>query len=258
MLEFLSVTVEDYVAVVTLNHPPANAMSSQVISEVGELLDKMEKDESVRVILLHGEGRFFSAGADIKEFTSVEEATEAMKLAQHGQVTFERVEKFSKPVIAAIHGAALGGGLELAMSCHMRFVSENAKLGLPELTLGLIPGFAGTQRLPRYVGKAKACEMMLTSNPISGVEAVECGLANSAFQEEKLLEETLKLAKQIALKSPATTRAVLELLQTTKSSHYYEGVQREAQLFGEVFTSEDGKEGVAAFLEKRKPSFSGK
>lgn len=258
MLEFLSVTVEDYVAVVKLNHPPANAMSSQVISEVGELLDNMEKDESVRAILLHGEGRFFSAGADIKEFTSVKEAKEAMKLAQHGQVTFERVEKFSKPVIAAIHGAALGGGLELAMSCHMRFVSENAKLGLPELTLGLIPGFAGTQRLPRYVGKAKACEMMLTSNPISGVEAVEYGLANGAFEEENLLEETLKLAKKIALKSPATICAVLELLQTTKSSHYYEGVQREAQLFGEVFTSEDGKEGVAAFLEKRKPSFSGK
>ncbi|WP_369902380.1 enoyl-CoA hydratase [Bacillus manliponensis] len=258
MLDFLSVTVEDYVAVVKLNHPPANAMSSQVISEVGELLDEVEKDENVRVVLLHGEGRFFSAGADIKEFTSVVEAKEAMKLAQHGQVVFERVEKFSKPIIAAIHGAALGGGLELAMSCHMRFVTENAKLGLPELTLGLIPGFAGTQRLPRYVGKAKACEMMLTSAPISGLEAVEYGLANKAFEEDSLIEETLKMAKAIALKSPATTRAVLDLLQTTKSPDYYEGVQREAQLFGDVFISEDGKEGVAAFLEKRKPSFSGK
>ena len=144
-LNFLSVTVEDYIAIVKINHPPANAMSSQVISEVGELLDAVETDDSVRVVLVHGEGRFFSAGADIKEFTSVEEAKEATKLSQHGQVIFERVEKFTKPIIAAIHGAALGGGLEFAMSCHMRFVSETAKIGLPELTLGLIPGFAGTQ-----------------------------------------------------------------------------------------------------------------
>lgn len=257
-LNFLSVTVEDYIAIVKINHPPANAMSSQVISEVGELLDAVETDENVRVVLVHGEGRFFSAGADIKEFTSVEEAKEATKLSQHGQVIFERVEKFSKPIIAAIHGAALGGGLELAMSCHMRFVSETAKIGLPELTLGLIPGFAGTQRLPRYVGKAKACEMMLTSDPISGMEAAEIGLANRAFPEEVLLEEALKVAKKIAGKSAASVRAVLDLLQTTKSSHYYEGVQHEAQLFGEVFTSADGREGVAAFLEKRKPSFSGR
>lgn len=258
ILKFLSITVEDYVAVVKLNHPPANAMSSQVMHDVTELIDQVEKDESVRVIVLHGEGRFFSAGADITEFTSVEEANQAAKLAQLGQVTFERVEKCSKPIIAAIHGAALGGGLEFAMSCHMRFVTESAKLGLPELTLGLIPGFAGTQRLPRYVGKAKACEMMLTSTPITGAQALEWGLVNGVFSEESLLEETLQVAKKIAGKSPATVQAVLELLQTTKSSLYYEGVQREAQLFGEVFTSEDGREGVAAFLEKRKPSFSGR
>ncbi|MGC9300046.1 enoyl-CoA hydratase [Bacillus cereus] len=258
MLEFLSVRVEDHIAVATLNHAPANAMSSQVMHDVTELIDQVEKDDNIRVVVIHGEGRFFSAGADIKEFTSVTEAKQATELAQLGQVTFERVEKCSKPVIAAIHRAALGGGLEFAMSCHMRFATESAKLGLPELTLGLIPGFAGTQRLPRYVGKAKACEMMLTSTPITGAEALKWGLVNGLFSEESLLDDTLKVAKQIAGKSPATTRAVLELLQTTKSSHYYEGVQRESQIFGEVFTSEDGREGVAAFLEKRKPSFSGR
>ncbi|WP_028400909.1 enoyl-CoA hydratase [Ectobacillus panaciterrae] len=257
-MNFLSVTVEEQVAVVKINHQPANAMSSQVIKEIAKVLDQVEKDDSVRVVLVHGEGRFFSAGADIREFTAIENAKQAAELAQQGQIVFERVEKFSKPVIAAIHGAALGGGLEFAMSCHMRIVGENAKIGLPELNLGLIPGFAGTQRLPRYVGKAKALEMMLTGDPIIGTEAVKWGLANHAYPEESLFEEALKLAKKMASKSPASARAVLELLQTSKTSEYYEGVQREAQLFGEVFITEDGREGVAAFLEKRKPVFSGK
>jgi enoyl-CoA hydratase len=257
-VNFLSVAVEEQVAVVKINHQPANAMSSQVIKELVEVLDQIEQDNNVRVMLVHGEGRFFSAGADIREFTAITNAKQAAELAQGGQTVFERVEKFPKPIIAAIHGAALGGGLEFAMSCHIRVVSESAKLGLPELNLGIIPGFAGTQRLPRYVGKAKALEMMLTGEPITGSEAVAWGLANHAYPDESLLEEALKLAKKMASKSPASTRAVLELLQTTKNTAYYEGVQREAQLFGEVFTTEDAREGVAAFLEKRKPVFSGK
>ena len=178
-MQFLSWKVEDGVAVVSISRPPANALSQGLIKEVDELLNAVEHDEAVRVIVLHGEGRFFSAGADIKEFTDVQTGEEFAKLAQNGQLVFERLETFSKPVIAAIHGAALGGGLELAMSCHMRFVTEKAKLGLPELQLGIIPGFAGTQRLPRYVGVAKAAEMMFTSDPISGVEAVQWGLANT-------------------------------------------------------------------------------
>ena len=180
MLKFLSVRVEDHIAVATLNHAPANAMSSQVMHDVTELIDQVEKDDNIRVVVIHGEGRFFSAGADIKEFTSVTEAKQATELAQLGQVTFERVEKCSKPVIAAIHGAALGGG-RVCYVLHMRFATESAKLGLPELTLGLIPGFAGTQRLPRYVGKAKACEMMLTSTPITGAEALKWGLVNGVL-----------------------------------------------------------------------------
>ena len=148
----------------------------------------MENDDSVRVIVVKGEGRFFSAGADIKEFTSITSGEEFSELAASGQAVFERLERFPKPVIAAIHGAALGGGLELAMGCHIRLVTENAKLGLPELQLGLIPGFAGTQRLPRYVGLAKAAEMLLTSDPISGKEAAQFGLANHAYPEEELFE----------------------------------------------------------------------
>ena len=198
-MEFISYRVEDGVAVATINRPPANALSRALIMEVDELLNAVENDDAVRAIVLHGEGRFFSAGADIKEFTQVTSGEEFSKLAASGQKVFERVETFHKPVIAAIHGAALGGGLELAMSCQMRFVSENAKLGLPELQLGLIPGFAGTQRLPRYVGVAKAAEMLLTSDPISGTEAAQLGLANRAYPEEELLSQTLTLHNCVVL-----------------------------------------------------------
>ncbi|AQQ52848.1 enoyl-CoA hydratase [Planococcus lenghuensis] len=249
---------EDGVAIAAINRPPANALSRSLILEVNELLDAVENDAEVRVVVLHGEGRFFSAGADIKEFTSVTSGEEFSKLSASGQQVFERVETFSKPVIAAIHGAALGGGLELAMSCHMRFVTETAKLGLPELQLGLIPGFAGTQRLPRYVGMAKAAEMLLTSDPISGEEAVRLGLANRAYAEEALLPETLKLAKKIAKKSPVSVSAALRMLQFTKDAQYHAGVDAEAEAFGTVFVSEDAKEGIQAFLEKREASFKGK
>src|SRR5690606_37976203 len=144
------------------------------------------------------------------------------------------------------------------MSCHMRTVSEKAKLGLPELQLGLIPGFAGTQRLPRYVGMAKAAEMLLTSEPINGTEAVRLGLANHAFPEEELLPKTIELAKKMVNKSPVAVKAAIEMLQYTKHASYDEGVKAEAASFGEVFVSEDAKEGISAFLEKRQPVFVGK
>ena len=257
-MEFLSWKVEDGVAIVTMSRPPANALSRALISEIDEMLTTFKDDDMVRVILLHGEGRFFSAGADIKEFTSVTSAEEFTKLAENGQQVFERLETYSKPVIAAIHGAALGGGLELAMSCHMRFVTESAKLGLPELQLGIIPGFAGTQRLPRYIGMAKAAEMMFTSDPITGSEAVQWGLANAAFSEEELFDKALAVAKKIAKKSPIALREALAALQYAKTASFHEGVKAEAASFGTIFVSEDAKEGIQAFIEKREPIFQGK
>lgn len=257
-MEFLSWTIADGVATATINRPPANALSRGLIVAINDMLNAVEKDESVRVILLKGEGKFFSAGADIKEFTSITSGEEFSELAASGQTIFERLETFSKPVIAAIHGAALGGGLELAMSCHIRLVSENAKLGLPELQLGLIPGFAGTQRLPRYVGFAKAAEMLLTSDPISGKDAAQFGLANHAYAEEELFDRAQELANKIAKKSPVAVKAALEMLQFAKPESYYEGVKAEANAFGTVFVSEDAKEGISAFLEKRAPIFTGK
>ena len=257
-MEFLRWTLDEGVAVVTIARPPANALSQGLIRDVSHFLDEVEHHEEVRVIVLHGEGRFFSAGADIKEFTSVTSGEEFARLAKNGQDVFERLETFSKPVLAAIHGAALGGGLELAMACHIRYVTPSAKLGLPELQLGIIPGFAGTQRLPRYVGVAKAAEMMFTSDPISGADAVQWGLANAAFEEDELLAQTLLIAKKIAKKSPIALKAAIQMLQYSKAPTFYEGVTAEAASFGEVFVTADAKEGIQAFIEKREPQFTGK
>lgn len=257
-MEHLSWSHEDFVATIKIDRPPANALSSGLLQELANVLDEVEKNDDIRVILVHGEGRFFSAGADIKEFTVIETSSEFTDLAKNGQQIFERMENFEKPIIAAIHGAALGGGLELAMGCHIRLVSETAKLGLPELQLGLIPGFAGTQRLTRFVGFARAAEMLLTSDPITGNDAVRYGLANHAYPEEDLFDEAYKLAKKIAKKSPVSVKSAIQLLNYSKTEQFHAGVQKEAELFGEVFLSEDAKEGIQAFLEKRNPNFKGK
>lgn len=257
-MEYLKWSSEDRIATVTIARPPANALSSGLLKELSSVLDEIESDQDMRVVLIKGEGRFFSAGADIKEFTTIKTGEDFAKLAEYGQELFERMEHYPKPIIAAIHGAALGGGLELAMACHFRLVSENAKLGLPELQLGLVPGFAGSQRLPRYVGVARAAEMLFTSDPISGVEAVQYGLANHAYPDEQLLENAYKLAGKIAKKSPVSIGAAIKLLNHSKTESFYKGVKEEAQLFGKVFLSEDGQEGIQAFLEKREPDFKGR
>ena len=181
-LSFLNHSIEKHVAYVTIQRAPANALSSSLIKEISQLFDELETNEMVRVVLLHGDGRFFSAGADIKEFTTVSSGEAFTALSRNGQEVFEKLERYPKPVIAAIHGAALGGGLELAMACHIRLVTENAKLGLPELQLGLVPGFGGTQRLTRYVGVAKAAEMLFTSEPITGMKLFNMGWQTMLIQ----------------------------------------------------------------------------
>ncbi|MFD1039568.1 enoyl-CoA hydratase [Virgibacillus byunsanensis] len=246
------------VAILTIQSPPANALSSTLLKDLEQKLNEIEKDSAIKAIVLRGEGKFFSAGADIKEFTSLQHASDYQSLAESGQQLFDRLENFHIPVIAAIHGAALGGGLELAMACHMRIVADNAKLGLPELTLGIIPGFAGTQRLPNYVGTAKAYEMILTGEPISGIEAHGLGLANKVVDEAEVLNEAIKLAEKIAAKSKPSISHVMHLIPFAKREQFVDGVQEEAKAFGDIFGSEDAKEGVQAFVEKRKPNFQDK
>lgn len=257
-MAFLHAQIEGKIAVITINRPPANALSQELLLELDEVLTEFSTNDDVRVIVIRGEGKFFCAGADIREFTTIGSQEKAYELARNGQQLMDKIEQYPKPIIASIHGAALGGGLELAMGCHIRLVSENAKLGLPELSLGIIPGFAGTQRLPKYVGEQKALEMMITSEPISGTEACQYGLALRAFPEEKLFEETMKLAEKFASKSPASVRAVINLLKYTKTEQFAEGIEQEAKWFSEVFRTEDAKEGIQAFIEKRKPNFVGK
>ncbi len=249
---------QNNVATLTIQSPPANALSSNLLHDLGEKLDEIENDNTIKAIILRGEGKFFSAGADIKEFTSLQNASDYQALAEKGQELFNRIEHFSIPVIAAIHGAALGGGLELSMACHIRIVTESAKLGLPELTLGIIPGFAGTQRLPQYVGTAKAYEMILSGQPISGTEAKAFGLANQAVKDEEVFEVATKLAETIAAKSKPTINNIMELIPYSKTEQFTQGVHEEAKAFGKIFGSEDAKEGVQAFIEKRKPNFQDK
>lgn len=256
-MSYTHVQVEkrDRVAILTLDHPPANALGRQTFQGLSAALDDLERDQQTKVIVLKGNGRFFAAGADIKEFTTVENAEQGSRISAVGQQLFDRMEAFPKPIIAAIHGAALGGGLELAMACHLRICTPQAKLGLPELNLGLIPGFAGTQRLPRLIGRAKALEMMLTSHPIQGEEALRYGLINRLVEEETLLDEALALAEQIAAKSAVAIRYLLEAVSHGQRGGSVEGTKVENQRFGDCFETEDAREGVSAFIEKRSAQF---
>lgn len=254
----LAYELRNHVAHLTIQSPPANALSSILLQDLSDNLDSIEQDGTVKAIVLRGEGKFFSAGADIKEFTSFQNASDYESLSKKGQELFDRIEHFSIPVIAAIHGASLGGGLELAMACHIRIVTENAKIGLPESTLGIIPGFAGTQRLPHYVGTAKAYEMVLTGEPIDGKEAYLLGLANKVVAEADIFNEATNLAEKIANKSKLSINSIMGLIPYAKTEQFAEGVKAEAKAFGDIFGSDDAREGVQAFMEKRKPNFQDK
>ena len=241
-------------AIITINRPESlNALNHKTIQELSNAFENLNNDSSVRVIILTGSGeKSFVAGADIKEFADFG-TNEAENLARNGQQTlFNKIENLGKPVIAAVNGFALGGGLELAMACHIRYASENAKLGLPEVTLGLIPGYGGTQRLPQLVGKGLANEIIFSAKMISAERAKEIGLVNEVFSSEELLTKTKELASLIARNSPM---GISKAIAAVNLAGTQEGFEAEIKSFGELFEMEDKKEGVAAFLEKRKPVF---
>lgn len=245
---------EDKIALITINRPQSlNALNGKTINELSSALDELASDDEVRVIILTGSGeKSFVAGADIKEFSDFDQE-KAEELARNGHNNlFNKIENLSKPVIAAVNGFALGGGLELAMACHIRYASENAKLGLPEVTLGLIPGYGGTQRLPKLVGKGIANEMIFSAKMIPAQKAKEIGLVNEVYPIEELLTKTKELAKTISNNSPM---AISKAIYATNLSDTDKGFETEIKYFGELFEMEDKKEGVSAFLEKRKPNF---
>ena len=246
--------VENGLATITINRPDKlNALNALTVQEIGAAVKRAIDQREVRIIIITGSGeKSFVAGADIKEFADFG-TNEAENLARNGQQTlFNKIENLGKPVIAAVNGFALGGGLELAMACHIRYASENAKLGLPEVTLGLIPGYGGTQRLPQLVGKGIANELIFSAKMISAERAKEIGLVNEVFSSEELLTKTKELASLIARNSPM---GISKAIAAVNLAGTQEGFEAEIKSFGELFEMEDKKEGVAAFLEKRKPAF---
>lgn len=244
------------VAYVTIDHPPVNALNRQALQELEDCVDQLEQDSSVKAVVLTGEGSFFIAGADIKEFTHLfgqEELAEGA--AQRGQSLYNKIEQSEKPFIAAINGACLGGGLELAMSCHMRIAAHEAKLGLPETKLGIIPGYGGTQRLARLTNTAKALELILTGRFIDGREAEKIGLVNHSVEAEQLQHRAAELAESVAEKSSLSVKAALTSVLSGIDLPIEEGLALEARQFGSLFGTEDVKEGVTAFIEKRPAAF---
>lgn len=245
---------EDKVSIITINRPESlNALNAKTIKEISSVLDELNSDNSCRVVIITGSGeKSFVAGADIKEFSDFGQ-DQAEELARTGHNTvFNKIENMSKPVIAAVNGFALGGGLELAMACHIRYASENAKLGLPEVTLGLIPGYGGTQRLPKLIGKGLANEMIFSAKMIPAQRAKEIGLVNEVYPITELLTKTKELASMIANNSPM---AISKAIHAVNLSDTDRGYEAEIRYFGELFELDDKKEGVSAFIEKRKPNF---
>ena len=247
------------IAVVTINRPKVlNALNSQTIEELRRVMLELKQDESCRAIVLTGAGeKSFVAGADINEL-AVQTPTGGREHALRGQHVFDVIENLGKPVIAAINGFALGGGCELAMACTIRIAADTAKLGQPEINLGLIPGYAGTQRLPRLVGKGRAMEMILTGAPIAADEAQRIGLVNRVVAAANLLAEARKLAAQLADSAPIAMRYIINAANKGLEMPFAEACQYEAALFGLVSSTEDMREGTAAFLAKRKAVFQGR
>ena len=251
-------SIEEGVALIKFNRPKAlNAINPDVLAEVNDALDKMEDDASVRVLVLTGEGeKAFVAGADIAHMVNFS-PLQGRKFSRDGQELLFRLERLPIPVIACVNGFALGGGTEIAMACDFIYASENAKFGQPEIKLGIIPGFGGTQRLTRLVGKAMSKELCMTGAMISAQEAKEIGLVNKVFPAEELWEATMKTAKVLASMGRVSLKAVKDCIERGCDVDLRDGCYMESDAFGLCMASPDGEEGMRAFLEKRKPDFKG-
>lgn len=258
MYENVILERKDRVAVLTVNRPDKlNALNAPTRADIGAALDELRTDESIRVVIITGAGeKAFIAGADIAEFAG-RTAHQQRAVMQQMRV-FSQMEEFPKPVIAAINGFCLGGGCELALACDLRIASNKAKLGQPEINLGIIPGGGGTQRLTRLVGEGKSMELILTGKIIGADEALAIGLVNEVVAPEDLMARAHEVANGIAEKSPIALQAAKDAVKTAARANLREGLDREIDLFALCFASEDKEEGVTAFLEKRKADFKGR
>ena len=256
--ENILIEKKDELAIITINRPKKlNALNKNTIDELHQAFKALDNEANTKVIVITGKGeKAFVAGADISEFAhfSVEEGTSLAKKGQ--EILFDYIENLSTPVIAAVNGFALGGGLELAMACHFRIASENAKMGLPEVSLGVIPGYGGTQRLPQLIGKGKAMELIMTASMINASEAKEFGLVNHITSQEELITLAEKLASKIMKNSSVAIGAAIKAINDNFKDGI-NGYETEVIEFGKSFETADFKEGTSAFLEKRKPNFPG-
>lgn len=257
-LETVRLQIETPLARITLHRPEKlNALNRALLGDLGLAFEYCRQQPGLRVVILTGAGeKAFAAGADIGEIGALS-PVEARAFSQTGNALFRSIEMFPLPVLGAINGFALGGGLELAMACSLRLASENAKLGQPEVKLGLIPGYGGTQRLARQVGTGPALQMLLSGDPISAAEALRLGLVNAVLPTAELLPATEALARKIAAQAPLAVRYCLEAVRQGAEAGLEQGLALEASLFALCCASEDMKEGTRAFLEKRTPQFHG-
>jgi len=257
--ENIKVDVADGILRLTIDRPKTlNALNAQTVQELHRVFQMARDDASVRAVILTGGGeKAFVAGADINELAA-QTPISGKETSQRGQEVFNCIERFPKPVIAAINGFALGGGCELALACHIRIASENAQLGLPEVTLGIIPGYGGTQRMTRLLGKGKAMELICSGERVKADEALRIGLVNRVVPVDQLLPTCEELAKKIASRAPLAIRAAIEAVVIASEMPSEEGQLLEATLFGLLCATEDTKEGMRAFLEKRAANFTGK
>ena len=247
------------IATIFINRPDKlNALNKETLTEISRAFDEIESDPGIKGVLITGSGeKAFVAGADILEISSLDSISGA-EFSLEGQDAFNKIEQCSKPVIAAINGFALGGGCELALACHIRYASDNAKFGQPEVNLGLIPGFGGTQRLPRLIGKGRALELLMSGNIIDCQEAYRIGLINKIVPQSDLIKESEKLLNTIIAKGPYAVSKIIECVNEGLDKKLSSGLNHEANLFGQTCATDDMREGTTAFLEKRDPNFTGK
>jgi len=255
-MDFIKIDISNYIATIIINRPDAlNAMNKVVVAELKKAIEECETNDNVGVIIITGTGdKAFIAGADIKAMQKMS-GREALEFSREGQEMTMVIENSPKPVIAAINGFALGGGCEIALACDMRIASENAKFSQPEVALGIIPGWGGTQRLPRLIGKGRAIEMITGGKMIDAEEALRIGLVNHIVPQSDLLDETLLLAKSIIKNGPAAVASSLKCIHEGFDKDLENGLDIELNAFAELFETDEQREGTTAFVEKRKPNF---